>query len=76
MPPPRKEVPNPSPLEWERTDPNCWSSCAGVIRLQPDNTWTAYLYRNTRVGKGWTETRSGFLTSDKARRWIEKEAED
>ena len=74
--PPRKTISKPTPLEWDRTLPNCWSSAAGHILRQDDNTWTAYLHRNTRVGKGWTESRKGFRTVDKARRWIEREAED
>jgi len=69
-------VRKPEPLEWDKSRPTFWSSVAGTIRRQDNNTWTAYLYRNTRVGRGWTEERAGFLTADKARRWIEREAED
>jgi len=76
MPPKPKEIPKPTPLEWDRTRPDCWSSAAGFIMLEDNNTWTAHLYRNTRVGKGWTELRKGYRTADKARRWIEREAED
>jgi hypothetical protein len=74
--PPRKPLPKPTPLEWDKLSPEYWSSAAGSIRKEANNTWTAYLHRNTRVGRGWTEARKGFLTADKARRWIEKEAED
>jgi hypothetical protein len=78
--PKRKSVTKPSkdsPLEWDKLAPDYWSSSAGYIRLEKDNnTWTAFLHRNTRVGKGWTEPRKGFKTADKARRWIEREAED
>lgn len=66
----------PAPLNWERISPDTWSSAAGYIMREPNNTWCAYLYRNVRVGKGWTETKQGFGTADKARRWIEREAED
>jgi hypothetical protein len=56
--------------------PDWWSSSAGYIRLAEDKTWCAYLHRNTRVGRGWTETKPGFRTSDRAKRWIEREAEE
>jgi hypothetical protein len=56
--------------------PEYWSCSAGSIHKELNKTWTAHLYRNTRVGKAWTELKTGFLTPDKARRWIEKEAED
>jgi len=74
--PPKKELPKPKRLEWDRQSPEYWSSVAGYIKLQPDKTWTAFLHRNTRTGKGWTESKAGFLAPDKARRWIEREAED
>jgi hypothetical protein len=76
MPPPRKPPSKPTPLEWDRVEPGYWSSSAGYIKLEKDLSWTAHLHRNTRVGKGWTEARKGFRTADKARRWIEREAED
>jgi hypothetical protein len=74
--PPRKLPPKPTPLEWDKASPKYWTSAAGYIRLEENLTWTAYLHRNTRVGKGWTEARKGFRTAEKARRWIEREAED
>ena len=74
--PARKPVPKPTPLEWDKLSPKYWSSAAGSIRKESNNTWSAHLYRNQRVGKGWTEVRTGFLTADKARRWIEREAEE
>jgi hypothetical protein len=67
---------NFSPLKWDRMAPDWWSSAAGYIRLEENNTWRAYLYRNTRAGRGWTETKPGFHTADRAKRWIEREAED
>ena len=48
----------------------------GFIKMEENKTWTAHLHRNTRTGKGWTETKKGFASADKARRWIELEAED
>ena len=67
----------PTTLIWERLAADTWSSAAGFIKLEePTNTWCAHLYRNTRVGRGWTETKQGFTTADKAKRWIEREAED
>jgi hypothetical protein len=76
MPPPKKPARKLTPLAWDRLSPEWWSSSAGYIELEKDRTWTAYVHRNTRVGKGWTETKKGFKTSDKARIWIEREAED
>lgn len=66
----------PVALKWEKLSPEWWSSQAGYIKMEEGGLWTAYLLRNTRVGKGWTERRPGFRTADKARRWIEREAED
>jgi len=64
-------------LKWDRLAPDWWSSSCGSIRLDPITiTWTAYLHRNIRIGKGWTELKKGFRTSDRAKRWIEREAED
>jgi hypothetical protein len=78
--PPRKATSKPSkptPLEWDKQNLTYWSSSAGYIKLdQETHLWTAFLHRNTRIGKGWTEAREGFRTADKARRWIEREAED
>jgi hypothetical protein len=62
-------------LDWEKK-PDTWSSSAGFIKLEENKTWTAHLHRNTRTGKGWTETKKRFATAEKARRWIESEAED
>ena len=63
-------------LEWEKESAEYQSSAAGYIRMEANKTWTAYLHRNVRTGKAWTETRKGFGTAEKARRWIELEAED
>jgi hypothetical protein len=71
-----KPVAKPTPLNWDKLNLEWWSSAAGYIQQERNGTWTAFLHRNTRIGKGWTEARKGFKTADKARRWIEKEAED
>jgi hypothetical protein len=76
MPPPRKPVAKPTPLDWDKLNLEWWSCAAGFVQQESNLTWTAHLYRNQRVGKGWTEIQKGFKTADKARRWIEREAED
>lgn len=64
------------PLKWDKLSQEWWSSPAGYIRLEEDGFWAAYLNRNTRVGRGWVEKKPGFKTSDRAKRWIELEAEE
>ena len=66
---------NTGKLKWDKLSPEWWSSPSGYIRLE-EGTWSAYLSRNTRVGRGWTEKKTGFKTADRAKRWIEREAED
>jgi hypothetical protein len=66
----------PAPLKWDRLAKDWWSSAVGYARREENGFWTAYVHRNVRVGKGWTESREGFVTADKARQWIEHEAED
>ena len=66
----------PETLKWDKLAPDWWSSPAGFIRLEEDGFWTAHLNRNTRVGRGWIEKRPGFNSADRARRWIELEAEE
>jgi len=63
-------------LEWDKERPDHQSSAAGYIKMELNKSWTAYLHRNVRTGQSWTETRKGFATAEKARRWIELEAED
>jgi hypothetical protein len=72
----KDDRPKYRPLEWDKQTAEYWSSSAGFIKMEENKTWTAHLHRNTRTGKGWTESRKGFATADKARRWIEMEAED
>jgi hypothetical protein len=76
MPPKKAAARKLTPLHWDRLAPDWWSSAAGFIRMEKNGTWSAHLYRNTRTGRAWTERKTGFITTDKARRWIEREAED
>lgn len=62
-------------MPWERLAPDWWSSAVGYVRLE-EGGWAAYVHRNMRVGKSWVERKPGFRTSDRAKRWVEREAED
>ncbi|HSW48628.1 MAG TPA: hypothetical protein VLH09_00565 [Bryobacteraceae bacterium] len=63
-------------VKWERVNPGWWSSPVGYARLEDGDTWSGYVYRNTRTGKAWTERRPGFSSALAAKRWVEKQAED
>ena len=68
-------MPETKKAKWERVSPGWWSSCVGYARLEEGDSWAGYVYRNTRVGKAWTERRPGFATALAAKRWVEREAE-
>ena len=68
-------MPETQKVKWERVKPEWWSSCLGYARQEEDGSWSGYVYRNTRVGKAWTERRPGFATALAAKRWVEREAE-
>ena len=60
---------------WEQVSPTWWSSAVGYVKLER-TLWSAFVYRNQRIGKAWTEQRCGFATASAAMRWVSSEAED
>ena len=62
-------------VKWERVNTDWWSSCLGDARQEEGDLWSAYVYRNTRVGEAWTERRPGFGSAAAAKLWVEREAE-
>ncbi len=65
----------PARIFWERLTASSWSSPVGYVS-EDKGLWTAYVYRNQRTGRAWTERRPGFQTAAAARRWVENEAEE
>lgn len=63
-------------VQWESVTPDWWTSCIGYVRQEEGDSWAGYVYRNTRVGKAWTERKPGFASALAAKRWVEREAED
>jgi len=64
-----------SPVDWEKVTRKYWSSSVGYVS-EKDGVWTAYVYRNVRCGKAWTEQKPGFLSLAAAKRWVEQNAEE
>ena len=60
---------------WEQVSPTWWSSSVGYVKLER-TLWSAFVYRNQRIGRAWTEQRCGFATASAAMRWVSSEAED
>jgi len=63
-------------VKWERVNAEWWTSSIGHARLEEAGCWSGYVYRNTRVGKAWTERKPGFASAIAAKRWVERQAED
>jgi len=68
MPEPAKAV------HWEELSERWHSSSIGYI-VKEGGAWVAHAYHNQRTGVAWTETKRGFLTACKARRWVESRGE-
>jgi hypothetical protein len=58
---------------WEQVTQDWWNSPIGYVSFK-DGVWTAYVYRNVRIGQAWTESKTGFRTAARAMQWVENEA--
>ena len=62
-------------LIWERVSLSWWVCGEGYVK-QERGVWAAWVHRNTRVGRKWTEHKPGFGSADGAKRWVEEQAEE
>lgn len=64
----------PEKVHWEQLSKNWWSSSIGSVRRER-GVWTAFVYKNTRAGEAYTESKTGFDTAIGAMRWVENKGE-
>ena len=64
-----------SRVHWERVSKTWWSAAVGTVR-QEKGVWTGFVYRNTRTGEAWAETKTGFTTALAAMRWVDNQSEN
>lgn len=65
-----------NPVHWEKVTQTYWSASVGYVSEETEGIWTAYVYRNVRSGKSWTDKKPGFVSLSAAKRWVEKNAEE
>ncbi len=63
----------PERIHWDRTA-KAWISPVGTV-LKEGNLWTGIVYRNQRVGAGFSLSKAGFETAQAAAAWVENNAE-
>ncbi len=64
----------PKHIFWEQVRPDWWNSNIGYVSCS-ENIWTGFVYRNTRTGEAWVESKTGFRTAARAIHWVEDQAE-
>jgi hypothetical protein len=62
------------PVHWERISKSWWNSAVGCAR-EERGIWTAFVYKNTRTGEAYTESKTGFATAMAAKSWVENRCE-